>query len=174
MATEIERRFLVTDPSVLEGRRGTRLEQGYLPVEAPASVRVRLAEGDAERRAFLTIKQGTSARRRLEFEYPIPLADARELLAATCGAARIRKTRYRVPWAGRAWEVDRFEDENAPLLLAEVELEDEAAPVELPPWVGREVTDDARLTNVRLCRTPLARWPAAERRALLGDRREEP
>jgi CYTH domain-containing protein len=169
MATEIERRFLVTDPSVLEGRRGTRLEQGYLPVEAPASVRVRLAEGDAERRAFLTIKQGTSARRRLEFEYPIPLADARELLAATCGAARIRKTRYRVPWAGRAWEVDRFEDENAPLLLAEVELEDEGALVELPPWVGREVTDDARLTNVRLCRTPLARWPAPERRALLGE-----
>ena len=169
MATEIERKFLVTDPSVLEGRSGIPMEQGYLPVEDPVSVRVRLSGSDDGDSAFLTIKQGRSARRRLEFEYPIPSADARALLAATCGEARVRKTRYRVPWAGHDWEVDRFEDENAPLLLAEVELEDEASAVELPPWVGREVTDDVRLTNVRLCRMPLARWPAAERRALLGE-----
>lgn len=168
MADEFERKFLVRDPSIVDGRPCVHMEQGYLPVAAPTSVRVRLTEDDTGGRAFLTIKQGRSARHRLEFEYQIPLADARELLAGPCGEARVRKARYRIEHAGRIWEVDRFEDANAPLVMAEIELPAADTSFERPPWVGAELTDDPRLLNVNLCRHPLAAWPAAERDALLG------
>ncbi|MEE4360204.1 MAG: CYTH domain-containing protein [Pseudomonadales bacterium] len=169
MAIEIERKFLITDAGVLAGREGVSIEQGYLPVEDPMSVRIRILETAGDARALLTMKKGQSARRRLEFEYAIPVADARVLLEEACGAARIRKTRYRITWAGRDWDLDRFEDANAPLCLAEVELDAEDDRVTLPPWVGRDVTDDVRLLNSRLCRRPLAQWPDEERHALLGD-----
>lgn len=167
MADEFERKYLVTDPTLLEGRVGVRMEQGYLPVEAPASVRIRLTDDGNAAQAWLTIKQGRSARHRLEFEYAIPVADAETLLEASCGGRRVRKTRFRIEHAGHAWEVDRFEDDNAPLLLAEIELPSADATFDLPPWVGAELTDDPRLLNVNLCLRPLREWPAGEREALL-------
>ena len=168
MADEFERKYLVTDPHLLDGRAGVRMEQGYLPVEAPTSVRIRLTDDGIAPQAWLTIKQGRSARHRLEFEYPIPVSDARTLLDASCGRRRIRKTRYRIAHAGHDWEVDRFEEDNAPLTIAEIELPASDADFDLPPWVGTELTDDARLLNVNLCLKPFAQWPAAEREALLA------
>ncbi|HSG88486.1 MAG TPA: CYTH domain-containing protein [Pseudomonadales bacterium] len=173
MADEFERKFLVTDPAIVTGLAGERMEQGYLPVAAPTSVRVRLTDDGNQARAFLTIKEGRSARHRLEFEYPIPVADAEALLASSCGTARVCKTRYRIEHAGEVWEVDRFADANAPLMLAELELAAADARFETPPWVGVEVTDDVRLLNVNLCRHPLADWPAAERDALLDRHRPD-
>ena len=168
MATEIERKFMVSDASILDGLEGTVIAQGYLPVAAPTSVRVRLAGGGASARAFLTIKQGRSALARAEFEYPVPVADAEAMLDLMCGEARVRKVRFEIEFAGRLWEVDRFEAENAPLVMAEIELEAEDAPFERPPWVGAEMTADPRLLNVNLCRHPLAQWTTTERIALLG------
>lgn len=164
---EIERKFLVTDPTLLDGRRGAVIAQGYLPVREPSSVRVRLKHTDTGDEAFLTIKHGRNARARLEFEYPVPMADAETMLAELCGEARIRKVRHEIDYAGHRWEVDRFEAENAPLVLAEIELGSEDEHFERPPWLGAEVTDDPRLLNVSLCRHPLARWPAEERERLL-------
>lgn len=169
MADEFERRFLISDPSVLEGLEGTRIEQGYLPVTAPTSVRVRRTEGADGDAAFLTIKKGRSSRHRLEFEYPIPLEDARTLLRETCGNNRVSKTRYLLEHGGRIWELDRFEEVNAPLLVAEIELPSADAAFPRPSWLGTEVSDDPRLLNVNLCRRPLADWPAAERAALLDE-----
>lgn len=174
MADEFERRFLIADPAVLEGLEGTRIEQGYLPVTAPTSVRVRRTEGVDGNAAFLTIKKGRSSRHRLEFEYPIPLEDARTLLAEVCGDDRVSKTRYRLEHAGRIWELDRFEDANAPLLVAEIELPGTDTAFPRPPWLGREISDDPRLLNVNLCRRPLADWPAAERAALLEGQERGP
>jgi CYTH domain-containing protein len=167
MADEFERRFLIADPAVLEGLEGTRIEQGYLPVTAPTSVRVRRTEGAGGDAAFLTIKKGRNSRHRLEFEYPIPLEDARTLLMETCGADRVCKTRYHLEHEGRTWELDRFEDANAPLLVAEIELPCADAPFARPDWLGAEVSDDPRLLNVNLSRRPLSDWPAAERAAML-------
>lgn len=164
---EIERKFLVDDPSVLEGRSGTLIAQGYLPVAEPCSVRVRLARSIAGESAFLTIKRGRSTRARIEFEYPVPVADAEAMLAELCGAARVRKVRHEIEYAGHRWEVDRFEAENAPLVLAEIELEREDEPFERPPWLGPEVTEDLRLLNSNLCRRPFSHWPAEERARLL-------
>lgn len=168
MAIEIERKFLVTDPSILDGRTGRRMAQGYLPVEVPASVRVRIVEDEKGTEARLTLKHGHSAAVRSEFEYPVPVTDAEAMLETLCGKARVRKHRYLVPHGAHVWEVDRFESENAPLLLAEIELDTLEDDFARPPWLGREVTDDVRFLNSHLCRHPLATWPAAERDAALS------
>jgi CYTH domain-containing protein len=167
MAVEIERRFLIKDPGVLDRLESERIVQGYLPVEAPSSVRVRVRGEGASARAKLTIKHGRSALHRLEFEYDIPVADAETLLAEACGPRRVCKRRATLDHGGRTWELDRFEADNAPLTLAEVELETEDAAFVPPPWLGAEVTDDDRLTNVNLASRPFGHWPEAERAALL-------
>jgi len=155
MATEIERKFLVQrDAWRADTAAGVRYRQGYLASFPSPVVRVRVA-GD---RGYLTIKGPTSGISRMEFEYPIPLADAEAMLDALCAAPLIEKVRYRVPYAGHTWEVDAFEGANAGLLLAEVELPAADAPVELPPWVGREVSDDPRYFNANLAVHPFAEW----------------
>ena len=158
MAIEIERKFLVKhDMWRPDAAAGKRFRQGYLSTEAAHVVRVR-AVGD---QGFLTIKGATVGIERLEFEYPIPLADADVMLDRLCPAPLIEKVRHRVAFDGRVWEVDVFEGENAGLVLAEVELPAANAVVKLPPWVGLEVSDDPRYFNSNLARLPYTRWPDA-------------
>jgi CYTH domain-containing protein len=156
MAREIERKFLVAEDGWRKGARGVRYRQGYLSAGegARCTVRVRIA---AER-AFLTIKGPAAGAARDEYEYQIPVADAEEMLSRLAAGGTVEKTRHRVPHAGRVWEVDEFAGDNAPLVLAEVELERVDDPVELPPWVGREVTEDGRYTNAALALHPYSRW----------------
>lgn len=156
MPREIERKFLVVGESWRAGARAVAYRQGYLGLGEGAlcTVRVRIA-GE---RAFLTIKGPSAGGARDEYEYPIPAPDAEELLARLCAGAQIEKIRHRVPFADRIWEVDEFSGANAPLVVAEVELERIDAEVALPPWVGREVTDDPRYTNAALARRPYALW----------------
>ncbi len=150
MGREIERKFLVRG----EGWRGdvlgsARIEQGYLSADPERVVRVRIQEG----RAMLTVKGRGQGASRPEYEYPIPLADARELLAL-CLRPPIVKTRHRVEYQGAGFEIDVFEAENAPLVLAELELAREDQPVPRPPWLGEEVTEDPRYTNAHLALHP--------------------
>ncbi len=156
MAKEIERKFLVVGDDWRAGALGIPYRQGYLSAGADAicTVRARVA-GE---RAFLTVKGRAVDGARDEYEYPIPVADAEEMLERLCVGGRVEKLRHRVPFAGRVWEVDSFSGENAPLVIAEVELDSIDADVALPPWVGREVTDDPRYTNAALARHPYARW----------------
>jgi CYTH domain-containing protein len=155
MGREIERKFLVNGDGWRPGARGVPYRQGYLSAGADArcTVRARVA-GD---RAWLTIKGRASGGARDEYEYPIPVADAEEMLERLCVGDHIEKIRYRVAYAGRTWEVDEFAGENAPLVVAEVELDSIDAEVSLPPWVGLEVTYDPRYTNAALARQPYAR-----------------
>jgi adenylate cyclase len=53
-------------------------------------------------------------------------------------------------YEGRLFEVDVFGDKLAGLVIAEVELESEADVVEIPPWAGKEVSDDPRYFNSNL------------------------
>ena len=156
MAKEIERKFLVDGDGWRPGAVGVPYRQGYLSAGADARCTVRARV--AGERAWLTIKGRPSAGSRDEYEYPIPVADAEEILERLCVGDRIEKTRYRVAHAGRTWEVDEFGGENAPLVVAEVELESIDAEVSLPPWVGLEVTYDPRYTNAALARQPYSRW----------------
>jgi len=155
MGTEIERKFLLRDDRWKEGANcGTLFRQGYLIGSDKSSVRVRI-EGH---QANLNIKSATLGIRRHEFEYPIPLEDARDLLDSLCEKPLIEKTRYLVNYAGHLWEIDVFSGDNAGLVVAEVELQSEDESFETPPWLGREVSDDPRYYNVCLVKEPYSKW----------------
>jgi adenylate cyclase len=155
MGTEIERKFLIKDDRWrLQASGGVRYRQGYLSTDRQRSVRVRVA-GEA---GSLTIKGETRGIRRSEFEYAIPLEDAIAMLDEVCLRPLIEKVRYRVQTGGRLWEVDEFLGANAGLLVAEVELAGEDEALELPEWVGEEVSADARYFNVNLVAAPFSEW----------------
>lgn len=155
MGIEIERKFLLRDESWRQlADAGVDYRQGYLCGDASIAVRVRAA-GDA---AWLTIKGGGTGISRLEFEYPIPVADADAMLAQLCRSPLIEKRRYRVPFEGHVWEIDVFAGANAGLVLAEIELEHPDQPFARPPWLGEEVSDDPRYFNAQLSRHPYSEW----------------
>lgn len=144
MAKEIERKFLVRDLSVVDGLTGRRMVQGYIGT-APATTRVRIAGDDA----YLTVKGPLVGITCGEWEYPVPLGDAEEMLALP-GVRTVEKTRYEIPVGERTFEVDVFHGRHAGLVLAEVELPDEHAAVVIPDWVGDEVSGRREYTNVYL------------------------
>jgi adenylate cyclase len=153
MAKEIERKFRV-DPAWQPPGQGTPFEQGYLSSVADRTVRVRIA-GDA---AKLTIKGKTTGVSRSEFEYAIPVDDARAMLDELCEQPVIKKRRHVVEHAGKTWEVDVFGGENQGLVIAELELASEDEAFEKPPWVKDEVSDDPRYYNSNLAKKPFTRW----------------
>jgi adenylate cyclase len=152
MGCEIERKFLVADDSWRgSADSGARFIQGYLSRGPRCTVRVRISE---DREAWVTLKGRPTGISRPEFEYPVPVEDAIELLEM-CGPERVEKTRFRVPFGDHTWEVDVFSGANEGLVLAEVELEDESDEPEMPPWIGAEVSDDPRFSNSSLAVSPL-------------------
>lgn len=159
MGSEIERKFLVNgDDWRTQTARSGVLRQGYLATGTGATVRVRI-EGDD---AWLTIKGPTQGIQRAEFEYAIPRTDA-EAMLALCQSGRIEKTRHRVPLGGKVWEIDEFAGDNEGLVVAEVELASADDTVDLPPWIGREVSEDPRFLNANLSQHPFRTWSSAER-----------
>ncbi|TCT08108.1 CYTH domain-containing protein [Aquabacter spiritensis] len=151
MPVEIERKYLVTSDAWREDMAGTPYRQGYMCVSELATVRVR----QAGERAFLTIKGATAGLSRAEFEYEIPVPDAEIMLRDHCTKPLIEKTRYEVPFGGKIWTVDVFDAANAGLIVAEVELTHADEQVQIPPWAGREVTDDPRYRNSSLISDPM-------------------
>jgi adenylate cyclase len=154
MSIEIERKFLVRDERWRSLGQGVLLRQGYLSSHPDRIVRVRI-EGDA---AVMTIKGRTVGASRGEWEYPIPLDDARVFLDALCEKPIIEKTRYRIAHRGMVWEVDEFHGDNAGLVVAEIELTSEDQPFDKPDWIGEEVTHDPRYFNANLLRHPYCKW----------------
>jgi adenylate cyclase len=159
MPREIERKFLLKNDAwrALAHRR-QRMSQGYLASGGRLSVRVRLA-GDE---AWLNIKAGGLVASRQEYEYPIPVDEARELLALAQGQL-IDKTRHFVEHGGKKWEVDEFHGDNSGLVVAELELDSEGQEFPRPPWIGLEVTHLTRYYNVCLVSHPYSAWTDAER-----------
>jgi len=161
MPREIEHKFLLkSDDWRAEATRSERMTQGYIAGGDRASVRVRVA-GDY---SAINIKSGGLVASRLEYEYPIPLQQANELLDL-CVPPLIEKTRHFVPFADFEWEIDEFHGANAGLIVAELELDHEGQSFALPPWIGAEVTHLERYYNVRLAKHPYQDWTASERAA---------
>ena len=94
----------------------------------------------------------------MEYEYPIPLEDARVMLTQLCAQPIIEKKRYKITYEGFVWEVDEFFGDNAGLLVAEIELEAEEQVFVKPAWVGEEVSSDQRYGNASLVRNPYSAW----------------
>lgn len=154
MSVEIERKFLVRSEAwrdeVISRRQ---MSQGYLGGEGKASVRIRIA-GE---QAWLSVKSVSAGMSRLEFEYPVPVEDARQMLEL-CDAPPVVKTRYWVRHGDDTWEVDVFQGQNQGLVTAELELRCEGQTFDRPQWLGREVTDDARYYNMNLAQNPFTLW----------------
>lgn len=146
MGVEIERKFLVNrarwlavvNPSIPR----THLRQAYLSLDPDRTVRVRTSDSQA----WLTIKGRSQGFSRAEFEYPIPMDDAVELLNMATGLV-IEKTRYSITFKGHLWVVDEFHAAHAGLLLAEVELEAQTIDPPQPDWIGEEVTQNRAYHN---------------------------
>ena len=156
MAVEIERKFLV-DPNRLPPLGvGERFVQGYL--SADPEVRFRIVG----RRTILCVKKHLAQGRRIELEFPRDDLTAEEMgdLSALALWPPLVKVRHRVPHGGLVWEVDVYEDANAGLVTAEVEIPAVGHPVEFPPWVdpAREVTGSATYANISLTRRPYTTW----------------
>ncbi len=161
MATEIEHKFLLRDDCWrLQVEWSARLRQGYLTSDARCSVRVRVAENQG----FLNIKSGTLGIQRSEYEYPIPLAEAEEILDALCEKPLLEKTRHYLRFGQHLWEIDEFAGENAGLIVAEVELSRVDEPFARPDWLGEDVSHDIRYYNSQLARHPYQTWPDRKER----------
>lgn len=155
MGIEIEHKFLVRDDRWRQRvERSVRMRQGYLTSDARCSVRVRVAGGQG----FLNIKSGTLGIRRSEYEYPIPLAEAEEILDTLCEQPLLEKTRHFVRFGGHLWEIDEFEGDNAGLIVAEVELSRIDEPFDQPDWLGADVSHDICYYNSQLARHPYRTW----------------
>jgi adenylate cyclase len=155
MSFEIERKFLLRG----DGWRAlvtkqTAIRQAYLGSTSKSSTRVRI-RGDGT--ATLTIKSRPSDLRRLELEYPIPVLQAEALMQLREGSV-IEKIRHVVPYSDLEWEIDVFSGENLGLIIAEVELKDVNQTVEMPDWVGREVTAQPQYYNSFLVQQPFSSW----------------
>jgi adenylate cyclase len=159
MAEEIERTFLVDEDTWRPASRdAVAIRQGYFETADEVTVRIRTKRpvgGAGDPRATLCIKGRPDGLTRPEFEYDIPLDDARELLSLFCAGRTVEKTRFHLDHEGRTWEIDLFKGEHDGLVLAEVELESESATFSRPDWLGSEVTDDPAYINEVLARDGL-------------------
>ena len=153
MGKEIERKYLVKSNEWKNLAQGVVYRQGYIATVGKQTVRVRIAGNQG----YLTIKGENIGTTRSEFEYPIPVKDASEMLDTLCDRPLIEKTRYKIPIGDLIWEVDEFTGENEGLVIAEVELQSENQVIELPPWIDQQVTDP-KYYNSSLAKYPYSQW----------------
>lgn len=155
MGLEIERKFLVDHEKWERTGKpeGTHYRQGYMLNDGQRTIRVRVSD----KNAFLNLKSKMSQVSRKEYEYEVPLQDGIEILNAftTRGTEKIR---YRIPFAGKIWEVDVFSGDNDGLIVAEIEFKTEDEQFEKPDWITDEVTYDGRYTNAALSTHPYKDW----------------
>jgi len=154
MGKEIERKFLVKDENYKTLAEGVLYYQGFLSTSKERVVRIRII-GDS---AFLTIKGLSKGAKRTEFEYEIPVDDAKIMLEELCEKPIIIKYRYNIQIDDLLWEVDEFKAENEGLVIAEIELQDEDQKFTKPKWIGDEVTEDPKYYNANLIKYPFKSW----------------
>lgn len=107
------------------------------------TVRVRIKN---KKSAKLTIKGETKGISRPEFEYDIPLSDA-VVLMKYCRSNVVNKVRYEKEYKGNVFEIDVFTGINAGLVLAEVEMDDPDADIDLPFFIGEDVSHSEKYYN---------------------------
>ncbi|MCW3105935.1 MAG: hypothetical protein JWQ09_441 [Segetibacter sp.] len=155
MGVEIERKYLVNKKMWDNTPKDDsyQVRQGYILNEENKTIRIRLTDN----KGYITIKGASKGSSRPEFEYPIPIEDAEELLKSFC-TQYISKIRHNITYKNKLWEVDEFLDDNAGLIIAEIELKSEGETFDLPGWVEKEVTGDAKYYNSNLSLHPFKNW----------------
>lgn len=153
MPFEIERKFLVNTNKLAIDSNGVFLSQAYLTDDPTRTVRIRIA-GE---KAFLTIKGPSNGISRKEFEYEIPVDEAKEIMQLSIFPP-VEKTRYKIIFQNILWELDIFHGKNEGLVIAEVELNSENQAISLPGWIESEVSGDPRYFNSYLAKFPFKSW----------------
>lgn len=155
MSFEIERKFLVRNDAWRTAAKGRiSIRQAYLATDGKASVRIRIRDNAS---ATLTVKSRPAEIRRLELEFPVSVLEAEKMIQLRNGAV-IEKVRHLVPHDDLTFEVDVFAGENQGLVIAEIELPDEHRQIELPDWIGAEITGQAQYYNSALVLRPYSSW----------------
>jgi adenylate cyclase len=155
MGLEIERKFLIEKDLwyAVKKPQGILIHQAYLVNEQEKVIRIRVTESSG----YLTIKGPTVNATRSEYEFQIPKMEAIQILDQFT-KSRIEKTRYKIEFEGKTWEVDEFWGDNEGLIIAEIELKSEDEQFSKPSWIGTEVTQDHRYYNSWLSEHPYASW----------------
>lgn len=164
MAREIERKFLVKNQDWKAFAKQSRhMAQGYLnDIQQPgskSSIRIRLEDNEAT----INIKSLEIGLSRDEYEYPVDAEDAKKMLQTLAVGPVIEKVRYLVDVGQHTWEIDEFLGDNEGLIVAEVELSSEEDVLEVPQWIGHEVTNIVRYYNISLTQKPFTTWSEDEK-----------
>lgn len=155
MGKEIERKYLVNHNlwQNMQKPKGEFYRQGYLLTDPNKTIRVRQTTG----KGSLTIKGLSVGATRPEFEYEIPVEDAKELLDKF-SISELTKTRYKIIFENKVWEVDEFSGDNIGLIVAEIELTSEDESLVIPAWIDKEVTGQEKYYNSNLTLEPYKNW----------------
>ena len=152
-SVEIERKFLVLRKPDRTPDSVQKIRQGYIARENGNTVRIREKDGVY----ILTIKTKRAGIGRNEFEIEVS-QDEGEMLFSSIGHPEIVKTREIYLEGNITWEVDDFVGENSGLIVAEVELANEDQQIDLPDWIGPEVTGLSKYFNAQLATLPFSAW----------------
>lgn len=149
MKREIERKFLVNPHRLPKLEKGIPIVQAYFSQNPETRIRIQ------GKRGFITIKTSGLVSRD-EYEYPIPLRDAKKL--ADLSNLKIEKTRFFLRLNNLKWEIDFYKEKNAGLVLAEIELPTESFEFKPPLWAVEEVTTNLHYRNQSLAKRPFTKW----------------
>lgn len=157
MGQEIERKYLVDQSKwqQIDKPAGQLYRQGYLLTDPTKTIRVR----QTINKGFLTIKGLSIGATRPEYEYEIPLEEAKELLD-NFSISELSKIRYKILLDKKVWEVDEFLGDNKGLIVAEIELISEDENFSVPNWIDKEVTGQEKYYNSNLTIEPYKTWKA--------------
>ena len=155
MNIETERRFLVKNNQWMQYVVSKRLlRQGYLSINPNKwAIRIRI---DEAKNAWLTMKYPLKECSSYEFEYSIPIDDAEAIWKLI--SQKVIKTRFELDLEGRSWVVDRFQENNSPLVVAEVEIKSPETQINIPHWCGKEISGLRKWSNAALAQRPYSQW----------------
>ena len=153
MNIEIERKFTVNRlPADIVN--SIDIEQFYMLIDDNFVQRLRIFD---DHKAIISLKQNCAGLKRYEFEYSIPISDAKKIIGIG-NFLSVKKIRHEVLIDGLKWEVDQFLDKNQGLVIAEVELESETQKLDLPQWIEKDVTNQNKYYNYNLATKPYISW----------------
>ena len=153
MNIEIERKFTVNRlPTDIVN--SIDIEQFYMLIDDNFVQRLRIFNNQ---KAIISLKQNCAGLKRYEFEYSIPISDAKKIIGIG-NFLSVKKIRHQVLIDGLKWEVDQFLDKNQGLVIAEVELESETQKLDLPQWIEKDVTNQNKYYNYNLATKPYISW----------------
>ena len=154
MAIEIERRFLIKNDNwkkFITNR--IFIEQGYLSKSLNDWViRIRFSNEGYK----ITLKKHIESFTNYEFEYSIPREDGEIIMSNLSNT--IKKERFFLEIEKKSWIIDCFKENNYPLEIAEIELQNEKEDLSLPSFISSEITGLKHYSNFSLANKPFSEW----------------